>query len=86
MNKPTSGRPVPAGRLSRVSRLGGMAHFLDHEDRGVLIQRLVDRDHHAHLHQHLDHFTRLDSHQLGQIGHGDCLWHGYFPGDWGGRT
>ena len=46
---------------------GGVAHFLNHEHRGLLIQHLVDRHHHAHLHQRLDHLRRLDRHALRQV-------------------
>ena len=46
---------------------GGMTHFLDHQHRRLLVERLIDGDHHAHLHQHLDQFAGLDRHTLGKI-------------------
>ena len=52
-----------------------VAHFLDHQHRGFLIQRLVDGNHHAHAHQHLDDLGSLDRHARGQIGHGDGVRH-----------
>ena len=44
-----------------------MAHFLHDQRRRVLIDHLVDRDHHAHLHQHLDDLVGLDGHALGEL-------------------
>jgi hypothetical protein len=45
----------------------GVAHFLDDENCGVLVDDLVDRDHHPHSHQHLDDFRRFDGEPLRQI-------------------
>ena len=56
-----------------MQQLGGVAQLLDHEHRGVLLDRLVDGGHDAHVHQHLDDFGRLDRHLLRQLGHGDGL-------------
>ena len=58
-----------------------MSHFLYNQDCSVLIKGLVDRDHHAHLHQGLDHFTGFDCHQLGQVSHGYHLRHLDLPND-----
>src|SRR5699024_1637670 len=55
--------------------LGRMPHFLDHQNRGVLIKRLVDRDLRAHVHQQLDQLASLDRHQLGELADGDRLGH-----------
>jgi hypothetical protein len=55
-----------------------MAHFLDQNHGGVLIQWLVDGDHLAQLHQVLDHFRCLDGHLVRQLGHRDGLWHMHF--------
>ena len=45
-----------------LERLRGMAHLLDDERRRVLIEDLVDRDHHAHLHEGLDDLVGLHGH------------------------
>jgi len=37
-----------------------MAHFLYQQCCGILIQHLIDSDHHAHFHQFLDDFASLD--------------------------
>jgi hypothetical protein len=55
--------------------LGLVAHFFHHDHGGVLVQRLVDGDHLAHLHQHLDDLGCLDGHLVRQFGHGDGLGH-----------
>jgi hypothetical protein len=55
-----------------------VAQFLDRDHRRVLVQRLVDRDHLPHLHEHLDHFRRLDRHLVRELGHGDGLGHVHF--------
>ena len=65
--------------------LGRVPHFLDHENRRVLVETLIDGDHDAHLHQHLDHFGGLDGHLLGEVGHGDGLGHLHLAGDGGRR-
>jgi hypothetical protein len=57
---------------------GLVAHFLDHDHGGVLVQRLVDGDHLAQLHQVLDDLGGLDRHLVGQFGHGDGLGHMHF--------
>ena len=62
------------------SDLGGVAHFLDHDHGRVLVQGLVDGDHLAHLHQHLDQLGCLDRHLVRQLGHGDGLGHVHFDG------
>jgi hypothetical protein len=38
-----------------------VAHFFHHDHRGVLVQRLVDGDHLAQLHQLLDDLGGLDA-------------------------
>ena len=53
-----------------IVRLGGdrlVAHFLDDDHRGVLVEHLVDRHHLAHLHEGLDDFGRLDAHLVGEV-------------------
>src|SRR5690606_23806187 len=50
-------------------------HFFHHDHGGVLVQRLVDGDHLAHLHQHLDQLGRLHRHLVSQFGHSDGFWH-----------
>ena len=52
-----------------------VAHFLHQNHGGVLVQRLVDGDHLAHLHQRLDDLRCLDRHLVGEFGNGDGLGH-----------
>ena len=52
-----------------------MAHFLDHDHGGVLVQHLIDGHHLAHLHQALDDFSGLDRHLVGKLTHGNRLRH-----------
>ena len=54
-------------------RLGDVTHLLDQQHRRFLVEHLVDGDHHAHVHQDLDHFGCLHGHLLGQVGHRDRL-------------
>ena len=64
--------------IVKRSHHGLVAHFLDHDHGRVLVQRLVDGDHLAHLHQRLDHLAGLDGHLVGQFGHRDGLGHMHF--------
>ena len=57
---------------------GLVAHFFHHDHGGVLVQRLVDGDHLAHLHQGLDHFRGLDRHLVCQLCHRDGFRHMHF--------
>ena len=57
--------------LDRRRRL--VAKFLDREHCGVVIEYLVDGDHHAHLEQRLDYFAALECEFLRQIGHADAF-------------
>ena len=50
-----------------------MAEFLDDEFRGIGVDRLVLRDHHAVLHQRLDHIPDPFSHPVGQFRDHDDL-------------
>ncbi len=50
-----------------------MAHLLDDEDRRVLVERLVDRHHHAHLHERLDDLGAFYGHARRELAHGDRL-------------
>lgn len=53
--------------LDLIAVLGG-------QDGGsVVVQRMVDGYHHAHLHQRLDQVGSLDAHALGQFAHADRL-------------
>jgi hypothetical protein len=56
-----------------LEQLVGMAHFLDRQRGGFLIDDLVDGDHHAHLEEILDHLSGLDRHFLSQIGNANGL-------------
>jgi hypothetical protein len=48
-----------------------VAEFLDHQHRGVVVDHLVDRHHHAHLEQRLHHFAALERQLRGKVGHAD---------------
>jgi hypothetical protein len=52
-----------------------VAEFLDQQLGGVLIDGVVQRDHHAHLEQRLDQIGGLFGHTVGQFLHGDRLGH-----------
>ena len=69
---------VVVGKGFRVVQRGGhrfVAHFFHHNHGGVLVQRLVDGDHLAELHQVLDHLGRLDAHFVRQFRHGNGFRH-----------
>ena len=44
-----------------------VAEFLDHQFGGVGVDGLVHRDHHAHLHERLDHVGRAFGHPVGKF-------------------
>ena len=71
--------------LVLLEHLRRVAHLLDHEHRGVLIDRLVDGRHDAHVHQDLDDFGRLDRHLLRELRDGDGLADADFAHDRRGR-
>ncbi len=50
-----------------------VAHFLDHQHGGVLLDHLIDRRHHAHVHHDFDDFGGFDGHLLRQLAHGHGL-------------
>ena len=53
-----------------IIELGGLrrvAHFLDQDDRRLLIENLIDRDHRTELHQDFYDFSRLHGHLVGQF-------------------
>ena len=52
-----------------------MAEFRDQQFGGVLVDRLVDGDHHAHLEQRLDQVGALFGHAVGEFLNGDPLGH-----------
>ena len=65
----------------RIVQLGGeglVAHLLDHDHRGLLVELLVDGDHLAQLHQLLDHLGGLDRHLVRQVGDADGLGNVHF--------
>ena len=74
-------RHIVVGKRFRIVQRSDnrlVAHFFHHDHRGVLVQRLVDGDHLAHLHQRLDHFRRLDCHLVRQFGHSNGFRHVHF--------
>src|SRR6185437_11422798 len=62
-------------------RTFGVTQLLDHQHRRVLIDRLVDGGHHAHVHQDLDDLVRLDGHLLSQLGNRGGLADPHFAHD-----
>src|SRR6185312_14839102 len=56
-----------------LEELRGVTQLLDHEHRRVLIDRLVDGRHDAHVHEHLDDLGRLDGHLLRELRDRDRL-------------
>ncbi len=65
---------------------GRVAEFFDHEHRGVLVDRLVDGGHHAHVHHDLDDFVGLHRHALRQFGDRDGLTDQHIALDRSSRT
>jgi hypothetical protein len=62
----------------RIVELGGLrlvAHFLDDDHRGLLVEHLVDRRHGARLHERLDDLGRLHRHAVRQLAHRNRLGH-----------
>ena len=57
------------------SRFTDVSHFFHHQQGGVLVERLVDGYHHAHLHQGFDDFHAFHGHFVRQIGHGNGFGH-----------
>src|SRR6056297_3631544 len=55
--------------------LNAVAEFLDDEFRGVGVDRLVLRDHHAVVHQRLHHIGDTFGHAVGQFRHDDGFGH-----------
>ncbi len=53
--------------------LGRVTQLLDDEHGGVLVDRLIDRGHDAHVHQNLDDLGRLDGHLLRKLRDGRVL-------------
>src|SRR5471030_2036910 len=62
-------------RIVLFGGVGFVAHLLDQDHRGFLIQHLVDGAHLAQFHQLLDDFGSLDGHLVRQLGHGDGFRH-----------
>ena len=61
-----------------LRRFADMAHFFHHNQGGVLVERLVDGNHHAHFHQHFDDFNCFHRHFVCQFGHGNGFGHQNF--------
>ena len=62
-------------RIVQRSRHRCVAQLLNHDHRGVLVERLVDGHHLAQLHELFDDLGRLDRHLVRQFGHGDGFGH-----------
>ena len=58
-----------------------MAEFFDHQGCRFLVEKLIDGDHAAHAHHHLDHFSRFHRHPLRQFGHCQAAWNRNFADD-----
>ncbi len=66
-----------------IVELGGhrrVAHLLDDDHRGLLVELLVDGDHLAQLHQLLDDLGGLHRHLVRQVGDADRLRNVHFLG------
>ena len=59
--------------LLLLEELGLVPHLLDDELGGILVDDLIDRGHHAEIHQGLDDLARLDRHFLRQFRDRDRL-------------
>ena len=60
-------------RIVLLRGLRLVAHFRGQDDRRLLVEHLVDRDHLAELHQRLDDLGRLHRQLPRELGHGDRL-------------
>ena len=58
-------------RIVGSSRFADVAEFFHHNQGGVLVDGLVDGDHHAHFHQGFNHFDAFNGHFVRQIGNGN---------------
>ena len=65
-------------RVVQRGNHGGVAQLFYHDHGGILVQRLVDGDHLAQLHQLLDDFGCLNGHLVRQFSHGNGLGHVHF--------
>ena len=61
-----------------TDQLARVAQLFHHQDRGILVDHLIDGGHHTQLHQLLDHFTGLDGHLLRQDANGNHVGQLYF--------
>ena len=73
-------------RIVELRGLRLVAHFLDDDHRGFLVEHLVDRHHLAELHQRLDDLGGLDRHLVREFGDGDRLRHRHVADDRARRT
>ena len=58
-----------------------MTEFLNDQFGGVLVDRLILRDHHAHVHQRFDDIGHTFGHAVGQLGNGDGFGHAHVADD-----
>ena len=58
-------------RIVGGGRFADVAEFFHHNQGGVLVDGLVDGDHHAHFHQGFNHFDAFNGHFVRQIGNGN---------------
>ena len=63
----------PSSIWFSLQQLGAVAQLLDHQHRGIALDRLIDGRHDPEVHQHLDDLGGLDRHALGELGHRDGL-------------
>jgi hypothetical protein len=68
-------------RLSDTA--GAVAELADHQFGGVGVDHLIDRRHHAHLHQGPDHIGAAFSHAVRQLRDGDGLGDHHIAGNLG---
>ena len=72
-------------RIVGGSRFADVAEFFYHNQGGVLVDGLVDGDHHAHFHQGFNHFDAFNGHFVRQIGNGNGFGNQNFVYDGFGR-
>ena len=58
-------------RIVGGGRFADVAEFFHYNQGGVLVDGLVDGDHHAHFHQGFNHFDAFNGHFVCQVGNGN---------------
>ena len=71
--------------IVQLGSLRLVTHLLDEDDRGLLVEHLVDGDHRTQLHQRLDHLGSLHRHLVRKLADSDRLRHRHLAHDRLGR-